>query len=120
MVVALTTRQWRSLVAAAGIERQVEEVERRTGPDLDEEGDRFRARVDIAALVETWCGRLTLAQAAAALDRAGACWGPYQTSHQMVAEDARCSPTNPLFQWIEQAGVGRVLAPASPVAFTGI
>jgi 2-methylfumaryl-CoA isomerase len=42
-------------------------------------------------------------------------WGPYQTFEQLVSEDPRVSTENPMFQEIEQPGVGRYLAPASPI-----
>jgi len=45
------------------------------------------------------------------------CWGPYQTFTQMVAEDARCSPANPLFAEVEQPGIGRYLMPGAPHQF---
>ena len=47
-------------------------------------------------------------------------WGPYQTFHQLVEEDPRCSTANPMFEEIEYPGVGRYLAPGSPLDFTGI
>jgi 2-methylfumaryl-CoA isomerase len=56
-----------------------------------------------------------LPEARAALDAAGVLWGPYQDFGQMVREDPRCSAANPLFTEIEQPGVGRVLAAASPL-----
>jgi 2-methylfumaryl-CoA isomerase len=34
----------------------------------------------------------------------------------MVAEDPRCSTANPMFAELDQPGVGRVLAAASPIA----
>ena len=47
----------------------------------------------------------------------GVLWGPYQDFGQMVAEDPRCSPANPMFLEVEQPGVGRHLMPASPLVF---
>jgi len=39
----------------------------------------------------------------------------YQTVEQLVRDDPACSESNPLFQRIDQPGVGRVLAPGSPL-----
>ena len=58
-----------------------------------------------------------LAEASAALESAGVCWGPYQTFQQMVREDSRVSPANPMFQTIEQPGIGRYLAAGNPLDF---
>jgi 2-methylfumaryl-CoA isomerase len=57
----------------------------------------------------------SLAEVRAAFDGAGVLWGPYQDFGQMVREDPRCSVANPLFAEIDQPGVGRVLAPGSPL-----
>ena len=38
----------------------------------------------------------------------------------MVQEDPFVSTNNPLFQELEQPGIGRVLTPGSPLNFTGL
>ena len=35
----------------------------------------------------------------------------------MVENDPRCSPANPMFEELEQPGVGRYLVPGSPLCF---
>jgi 2-methylfumaryl-CoA isomerase len=47
-------------------------------------------------------------------------WGPYQTFEQLVQEDGRCSTENPMFAEIEHPGVGRYLAPTSPIDPAGV
>jgi len=54
------------------------------------------------------------------LTEAGILWSPFRTYTQMVAEDPFCSTQNPLFQEIDQPGIGRVLTPGSPLQFTGM
>ena len=44
-------------------------------------------------------------------------WGPFRTHTQMVEEDPFCSTANPLFQQIDQPGIGPVLTPGSPLDF---
>jgi 2-methylfumaryl-CoA isomerase len=83
--------------------------------DFDDEGDRFLARNEISALIEPWCAARTLAEVRAAFDEKGVCWGPYQTFRQLVAEDPRCTTANPLFDEIDQPGIGRILAAGSPL-----
>jgi 2-methylfumaryl-CoA isomerase len=85
--------------------------------DLNDEGGRFHARQAIAAVLEPWFAARTLAEVAAAFQGSGVLWGPYQDFGQLVREDARCSPANPIFAEIEQHGAGRVLAPTVPLDF---
>ena len=53
----------------------------------------------------------------ARLTEAGVLWGPFRTHSQMVAEDPFCSTANPLFQRVDQPGIGPVLTPGSPLDF---
>jgi 2-methylfumaryl-CoA isomerase len=118
MVVGLTPRQWRSLVAAVGIGDACVQVERLLGIDLSKEGDRFAARHVIGALVEPWVGSRTLAEVGEIFDAHGVCWGPYQTFAELVANDPRCSPANPMFAHVDQPSIGSYLMPGSPLAFS--
>jgi 2-methylfumaryl-CoA isomerase len=52
-------------------------------------------------------------------DPAGVSWGPYQTFTQLVEEDPRCSTANPMFDEVEQPGIGTYRMPATPLDFTG-
>jgi len=119
MVVGLTLKQWRSLCKATGIDEQVMALGQRLGVDLDREGDRFKTREALAALIAPWIAARTLAQIAAAFDAAGVCWSRYQSITQLVREDPACSLRNPLFGLVEQPGVGELLAPAIPLSFGG-
>jgi 2-methylfumaryl-CoA isomerase len=120
MVVAISLRQWQSLADATGITPHLPSIEAALGVDLSQEGDRFEARDAIAAYVAPFIARHTLAELREIFDDAGVCWGPYQTFTQLVDEDPRCSTANPMFADIDQPGVGQVLVPGSPLAFSGI
>lgn len=120
MVVGLTLKQWRSLVEAMGLGRQIEELGARLSLDLAQEGNRFHARAEIAALVGPWIAARPLADVAAAFDRHGVCWGRYQGIADLVRNDPSCSPANPMFSAIEQPGVGPVLAAGIPYDFSGV
>lgn len=117
MVAAITRRQWTGLVKALGIGAEVARIEALTNRDLDREGDRFEARDAITAAVRPWFAARTLAEVEAALDGAGVCWGVYRDFREMVADDPRCSPANPMFEELEQPGVGCYPAPGSPLEF---
>lgn len=118
MVVGLTGKQWRSLCQALEIEPEVDALGARLGLDLGAEGDRFRARRELAQLVAPRIAACTLAELAARFDRAGVCWSRYQTVEQLVREDPECSPANPMFSRVAQPGVGEVLAAALPLDFS--
>jgi len=120
MVVAISLKQWQSLVEATGIAEHLPAVEGALGVDLREEGDRFKARDAIAAFIAPFIGRHTLEELREIFDARGVCWGPYQTFTQLVREDSRCSADNPMFTKIDQPGVGRVLIPGSPLAFSEV
>ena len=118
MVVGLTPRQWRSLVAAVGISDACAQVEKLLGVDLRKEGDRFAARHVIGALVEPWVAGRTLSEIREVFDAHDVCWGPYQTFAEMVSTDPRCSTANPMFAEVDQPGIGTYLMPGSPLEFS--
>ena len=118
MLVALTLKQWQGLLEATGLAAAAAEIERRTGRDFTREGDRFLARADLFPLFERWIGEHAFAEVAAAFDAHGVCWGPYRDFGEMVRDDPRCSPANPMFATVEQPGIGRYLVPGSPLDFS--
>lgn len=120
MVVAISLKQWQSLADATGITAHLPAIEAALGVDLRKEGDRFEARDAIAAFIAPFIGRHTLDELRTTFDAHGVCWGPYQTFKQLVNEDPRCSTDNPMFAKVDQPGVGRVLVPGSPLAFSEI
>jgi 2-methylfumaryl-CoA isomerase len=120
MIVALTLRQWRSLVEATGLGEAFETLERMLGVDLDEEGDRFVAREVIGAILKSWTTSRTLDEIRDVFDANGVCWGPYQTFMQLVDGDPRCSTENPIFEEVEQPGIGTYLMAGSPLEFSEV
>jgi 2-methylfumaryl-CoA isomerase len=120
MVVALTTRQWRALVDATGIREACDSVAQATGYDLDSESGRFEARDLIAGLLRPWFASRDLRTIRDTFSGTGVSWGPYQTFRQLVTEDPRCSPANPMFSEVEQPGIGRYLMPGTPLQFSGL
>ena len=51
-------------------------------------------------------------------DEKGVCWGPYQTFMELVDQDPRCSTENPMFDEVEQPGIGTYLMAGSPLCFS--
>jgi 2-methylfumaryl-CoA isomerase len=120
MVVGLTPKQWRSICEATQLHAAMDALGARLGLDLAREGDRFRARAQIADLVGGWIGARKLTEVAEAFDRCGVCWSRYQGIAELVRSDPECSPANPMFSAIEQPGVGPMLAPGIPLEFGGL
>jgi 2-methylfumaryl-CoA isomerase len=117
MIVALTLRQWQGLVEATGLGEAFATVERTLGLEFAREGDRFSAREVIGAMLKPWTVARTLAEIREVFERHDVCWGPYQTFRELTQEDPRCSPANPLFEEVEQPGIGTYLMPGSPLEF---
>jgi 2-methylfumaryl-CoA isomerase len=118
MVVALTPQQWKALVEATGLHAAFELVERQMDVDLSREGDRFAAREVLAAILKPWTITHTLEEIGEIFDRYGVCWGPYQTFMELVDQDPRCSTENPMFEEVEQPGIGTYLMAGSPLLFS--
>ena len=117
MIAAITARQWKSLLDAIDGREAMRHVEAMLGVDLSDEGQRFEARDVIAPVVARWVGARGYDEVRVAFDAAGVCWGPYQSFLDMVRDDPRCSTRNPLFEDIDQPGIGRFIAPGSPLEF---
>jgi 2-methylfumaryl-CoA isomerase len=117
MIVALTLKQWTALCRALDLEKAVADLERSSGFDLSLEGNRFRAREQIAALVRARVVAKSLGELGPLFDRLGVCWSRYQTVSELVAGDPACSTANPLFATTDQPGVGSILAPTIPLDF---
>ena len=117
MLVAITRGQWETLKKATGLGEKFELAARALDLDFARVGDRYRGRAAITAILERWFAERDFAAAADALETAGVCWGPYQTFQEMLRNDPRASAANPLFQSVEQPGIGRYLMPGSPLDF---
>ena len=114
MVVALTGRHWADLVKATGLQAPVSALEAALGADFSAEQDRYAYREALAALLQRWFGDHDLDQVRQALGPASTLWSVYRSFRELVdSDDVR---GNPLMGVIEQPGVGRYLAPASPIS----
>lgn len=115
MVAAVSQGQWSALCKATGIEASIGAYEQAHGVDLLSDTARFEARDAIAAMLAPWFASQTLNEVRQVLDAHRVCWGPYQTFEQLVEEDSRCSPQNPLFEAVDHPGIGTMLTALSPI-----
>ena len=120
MITAFTPRHWSALLKASGAVERFEAIAAENGVDLRKEEERYALRNVIEAELAPWFAARTLAEIGTALDAVGACWGPYQTFRQAVAEDPDLSTDNPMFEEIDQPGIGRYLAAGSFIEFGAI
>lgn len=120
MITAFTPRHWSALVEATGLEERFAALAAEKGVDLAKEEERYALRETIEAELAPWFAARPLDEIGKALDAVGACWGPYQTFRQAVVEDPDLSAENPMFEEIDQPGIGRYLAAGSFIDFSGI
>lgn len=116
MVVAMTRRHWTALVNAAGIEKDVEQLERKHNLNLYNESDRYRAKNDICELLAEWSNDSTFSEVSSQLDRYNALWGPYQTFRELL-QDKKLVTDNPLIQSVSHPTIGTFRVPGSTIRF---
>ena len=117
MVVALTSRQWSSVLDATGLTEEFDHLQTRLGVNLADEAARWDSRQEVAAILARWTAAHDLADIRTRFDKGGVLWSPYQSFKQLVADDPDCSSANPMFSNIVQAGVGAYPIAGSPIEF---
>jgi 2-methylfumaryl-CoA isomerase len=117
IVIALTPRQWQSLLQATDLGAAMAEIEAQRGFDLRQEAARWAAREEIAGLLEAWIEQRDLSTVAAAFNAEQVLWGPYQTFQELVRSDPRCSPANPIVARAAGGDIGDHLLVGSPLRF---
>lgn len=120
MVVALTRAQWKSLREATLLGDEFDALGKRLKLDLDDEGNRYRARRELTRILDPWFSSRMLAEIRKKFNENGVCWAPYRTIRQLVERDPDCSPANPMFEMVEQPGIGTYPMPGSPVSFQAV
>jgi len=117
VVLALTPRQWRSLVEATGLSGEFRNLETRLGLYFNNEGDRWRGRQEICELLQAWIAVRNLSSVASVFDAQNVMWGPYRTFKELVAGDPRATAENPMFVNIDHPELGVFPTSGSPLRF---
>lgn len=120
VVIGLTDRQWRGILAVTGTAEAMAALAARLGRDLSEEGARWEARAEITALLAPWFAARRVSDFAAAFDDAGLTWSEFRSFAEALAEDPDLSPENPMFSLLEQEGLGAFPVPGSPFDFSAL
>jgi 2-methylfumaryl-CoA isomerase len=119
MVVALTGRHWRDLVALTGTAAPVAALEQALGADFTVDGDRYEYREVLAGLFARWFAARDGADAERALAGTSLLWARYRSFTEAAARLRTPAGSNPLMSVIDQPGIGPHLAPGLPLAFGG-
>jgi 2-methylfumaryl-CoA isomerase len=117
MVVALTRRHFADLGAVTGLAGTFADLERLLGADFGEDGDRYRHREVITALLEPWFTGRTVAEVERDLAGTSVLWSRYRRFSDLARDGTLAA--SPLLRQISQPGVGPLLAPGSPLAMDG-
>ncbi len=120
MIVGLTPSQWRRLLRATELGHRFDALGERLGLDLSDQGNRYRARREVAAVLESWVQARTLAEIRPILVEHRVTWGPYRSVKRALAEDPDLSPDNPMFTELDQPGMGSWLVPGTPLSFGAV
>jgi 2-methylfumaryl-CoA isomerase len=118
MIVALTARQWDSLLELTGTARAVSALEPALDADFRTEGDRYLHRHVLAALMRPWFAARRLDEAAAALGGSRVLWAPFRRFTDVV-RDLGPGQGSPAVAEIAEEGFGEMLATAGPVRLPG-
>ena len=119
MVIGLTGRQWKSLCTATNTVDAMDALASTLGRDFKSEGDRFESRDEISGLISSFVSQHTFSEIEQRFNEHGVCWSRYQTVKGMVDSDPDCSIDNPMFNNIEQPGIGAYMAAGAPWNFSG-
>jgi 2-methylfumaryl-CoA isomerase len=115
----LTPRQvgaMRDLIGAEAFDKLAEEH----NADLNLEADRYRVREALDALIEPWVAARPLAAVEEALRAGGVLFAPYRTVREALEDDPALVRDNPLFEDVEQPGIGTFPAAGLPLWFDGM
>jgi len=118
MIVALTARQWDSLVDLTGTARAVTALEPALDADFRAEGDRYLHRHVLAALMRPWFAARSLDEAAAALGGSHVLWAPFRRFTDVVRDLGQGRGSAVVAEMAED-GFGKILATTGPVRRSG-
>ncbi|HEY5854025.1 MAG TPA: CoA transferase [Aldersonia sp.] len=117
MIVALTPRHFRDLVALTDTQAAIDAVEKALGADFTREADRYTHRAVLTALFRPWFSAHTADEVAEALASTSVLHERYRSFAEVTESGVLAE--NPLFAELDQPGIGRYLAAGLPAQFDG-
>lgn len=118
MVIGPTDRQWRGIVKVTGTVDAMVALAGSLGVDLNQEGERWKARERITEILKPWFAARSVADFAEDFEAAGLTWSEFRDFKQALDEDPDLSPENPMFSMLGHPGVGRYPVPGTPLNFS--
>jgi 2-methylfumaryl-CoA isomerase len=119
MVVALTARQWSSLLEATGTASVVAVVETQLGADFSAEADRWNHREVLTALIRPWFAARSGAEVADELAGRHVLWSPFRRLSDVAAELAGTSDRQ-IVSIRNDSGLGPILATTGAIRLDGV
>src|SRR6202167_4666777 len=119
MVVALTVRHWNDLMTVTGLAGTVDQLAGVLGADFSTDDDRFRYREVVAGLLQPWCESRSLDEIERQLTGTSVLFSRYRSVADLAGGGLAELTANPMMAEVDQAGIGRFLAPRSPLEFAG-
>jgi 2-methylfumaryl-CoA isomerase len=105
MIVAITPRQWKSLVEVLGLAEAIAPIEAALGVNFTkDEGARFTHRAAIFPLFEAAIARRTAAELGPLFDEKGVCWSVYETLSGALRNQPILFSDNPIFSEVAHPG----------------
>jgi len=120
IVVGLTVRQWDNLKTVTGTKAAFDDLAAALGVDLGKEGERFKARDQITAILKAFFDTHGVQDFAKSFNDTGVTWSLYRSFKEVVEQDPDCSTENPIFSLLEHPGIGTYLTPGNPISFAGV
>ena len=117
MVVALTARHWNALMTVTGLASTADQLASILGADFSTDDDRFRYREVVAGLLQPWFESQDADEIERQLSGTPVLFSRYRTVADLVG-DGRELTAHPMMAEVDQPGIGRFLAPGSPLEFT--
>jgi len=119
MIVALTERHWRNLVAMTGLTETIAALERSLDVDLAAEESRYQHREVLTALLSSWFGQRSFDEVTRGLDESRVLWGTYRTVEDLVTDPRSLMHATGLMVDVDQPGIGRFPVPRPVLDFSG-
>jgi 2-methylfumaryl-CoA isomerase len=119
MVVALTVRHWNDLMTVTGLAGTVDQLAGVLGADFSTDDDRFRYREVVAGLLQPWFESRSLDEIERQLTGTSVLFSRYRSVADLAGDGLPGLTAHPMMAEVDQPGIGRFLAPGSPLDFAG-
>ncbi|UFS58339.1 CoA transferase [Subtercola endophyticus] len=119
MIVALTGRHWRGLVALTGVENAVAGIESSLAIDFGDDEVRYTYRDLASALFAPWFAARSSAETRAQLAASAVLWSEYRTVREMAIAPDGLVRQSTLFDDVDHPGIGVYPVPRQAATMSG-